>query len=255
MKISVITICYNAEKEIEHTVRSVLGQTYKDLEYIIVDGASKDGTLSELNRIAQEYESRDIKIISEPDKGIYDAMNKGICIASGEWVCMMNAGDMFANQDVLSDVFANPIPDHISFLYSDFYKATSFGKYFRVQTHCDENSRTLVHQSVIYRKSLHEKHGYYIVTPKIIISDYLFFLQIPVEETMKVDTVIAKYEGGGISESGGWCKQQSLCANVVFRHDTFWTIHLRYIIAKIKTSLPRRVREWLRLKMSKVDNI
>lgn len=253
MKISIITISYNVEKEIERTMRSVLNQTFKDLEYIIVDGKSKDNTVAIAKSIAAEYPNRVVRIISEPDKGIYDAMNKGIKMASGEWVCMMNAGDVFTDKYVVSNVFKNIIPENISFLYSDFYKHTVFGKYFRVHTCCTERNRILVHQSTIYRRILHQQYGYYAVTPKIIISDYLFFLQIPLDQTLKVDTVIAKYEGGGISETGSWCYKQALCANVVFRQCGFWSIFIKYIVWRIKISLPLNIRQWIRLKQSGVN--
>lgn len=253
--ITVITVCYNAEKEIERTMRSVLNQTYHDLEYVIVDGLSKDKTISIIEDIKNEYPNRKIHFLSEPDRGIYDAMNKGIKASSGEWLCMMNAGDIFTNENVLTDVFSNKIPDNITFIYSDFYKATSFGKYFRVHTCCEEHNKVLVHQSTIYKRSIHEQHGYYAVTPKLIVSDYLFFLRIPVGQTMKVDTVIAKYEGGGVSEHGGWAHKQALCANVVFRHSSFWSIYWLYVKWRIKTSLPKRIREIIRLKMSGVNNV
>lgn len=138
MKISVITICYNAEKEIGRTVRSVLSQTFNDLEYIIVDGKSEDSTVSIAENIVKDYPQRKVEIISEPDKGIYDAMNKGIKKASGDWVCMMNAGDAFADENVLSNVFRKQIPENVSFLYSDLYKATSLGRKFRVNMYCSE---------------------------------------------------------------------------------------------------------------------
>lgn len=249
--ISIITISYNAEKEIANTMRSVLNQTFKDLEYIIVDGASTDSTVTIVKSICEEFPEADIKLISEPDKGIYDAMNKGIKQANGEWINMMNAGDTFADENVLSSVFEQQIPEHITFLYSDFYKSTSFGRYFRVEKHCDEHTRSLIHQSVIYRKSLHCEYGYYVVTPKIIISDYLFFLQIPLEQIMKVDTVIAKYEGNGISESGNWCWQQILCADVVFRHRCFGSIYKDFVLWKIKRIIPKRIRELLRIYQNK----
>lgn len=255
MKISIITISYNVEKEIERTMRSVLNQTFQDLEYIVVDGKSKDNTVAIAKSIAAEYPDRTVRIISEPDKGIYDAMNKGIKMASGEWVNMMNAGDVFVDENVLENIFKEQIPDDIAFLYSDFYKATSLGRYFRVHTCCEEHYKVLVHQSTIYKRSLHEEHGYYAVTPKLIVSDYLFFLRIPIEQTMKVDTVIAKYEGGGVSEQGGWAHKQALCANVVFRHTSFWIVYWQYVKWRIKISLPKRVREIIRLKMSGVENV
>lgn len=101
MKISIVTVCYNAEQVIEETIKSVLKQTYQNIEYIIVDGASKDGTLD----IIRKYESeKRIRFISEPDKGIYDAMNKGSRRATGDYVQFLNAGDTLANEYVVEKV-------------------------------------------------------------------------------------------------------------------------------------------------------
>lgn len=99
-KISVVTVCYNAADDIEKTIRSVTNQTYPNIEYLIIDGASKDGTMDVVNR----YKDKIACIVSEPDKGIYDAMNKGIDKATGEWINFMNAGDCFAADDVVSKV-------------------------------------------------------------------------------------------------------------------------------------------------------
>src|ERR1700755_616928 len=87
--LSVITIVYNNVRDIERTMLSVLNQTYPNIEYIIVDGASNDGTLEVIKR----YETRITKLISEKDEGIYDAMNKGLAIATGDYVVFMNSGD------------------------------------------------------------------------------------------------------------------------------------------------------------------
>lgn len=236
------------EKEIERTMRSVLNQTFQDLEYIIVDGKSSDRTIEIARNIANDYPNRCVHIISEPDKGIYDAMNKGIKNASGEWVNMMNAGDVFADDNVLENIFNENISDNIAFLYSDLYKKTSFGRCFKVNMYCAENERHLVHQSCIYRRNLHQEYGYYVVTPKIIISDYLFFLQVPLEIMKKMNTVIAIYEGNGVSEQGNWCEQQILCADVVFRHGTFGGLYFNFVKWKLKHLIPRRIREYLRLR-------
>ena len=253
MTLSVITICFNAEKEIERTMSSVLNQSYNDMEYIVVDGKSTDRTMEIVDRIASNYPKRKITIISEPDGGIYDAMNKGVKKASGVWISMMNAGDSYVSNDVLSEIFSNPIPENINFLYSDFYKSTSFGKYFRVSTKCTDTVRSLVHQSVIYKKCLHQEHGYYAVTKQIIISDYLFFLRIPIDQIEKVDTVIARYEGNGVSEQGSWCRKQAICAEVVFRQESFWNVYWVFLRWKLKRILPLRIREIIRLIMSGVE--
>lgn len=115
MKVTIITVCFNTVNEIEDTILSVLSQTYKDIEYIIVDGGSTDGTLN----IIRKYESRISRYISEPDKGLYDAMNKGIAMSTGVWVNFMNAGDCFFDNEVLERMFGNKDYHDVSVIYGD----------------------------------------------------------------------------------------------------------------------------------------
>lgn len=100
-KLSVITIVFNNAKDIERTMRSVLNQNYPNIEYIVVDGASTDGTVA----IIEKYRNRLSKFISEPDQGIYDAMNKGLSLATGDYVLFMNSGDEIYAYETVSDVF------------------------------------------------------------------------------------------------------------------------------------------------------
>jgi len=100
-KLSVITIVYNNVKDIERTMLSVLGQTYKNIEYILIDGASTDGTKD----LIYKYKSRLAQFISEPDNGIYDAMNKGLSLATGDYVLFMNSGDEIYAKETVADVF------------------------------------------------------------------------------------------------------------------------------------------------------
>ncbi len=101
-KLTVITIVYNNAASIERTVLSVLNQTHPNIEYIIIDGASTDGTLN----IIKKYEDRLAKLISEKDKGIYDAMNKGLALATGDYVLFMNSGDEVYDSQTVEKVFA-----------------------------------------------------------------------------------------------------------------------------------------------------
>lgn len=101
VKVSVITVVRNAVDKIESTVKSVLAQDYDNVEYIVVDGCSTDGTLEIIGR----YRDKFATFVSENDNGIYDALNKGVMMATGEWIGIMNAGDVFASNDVLSKVF------------------------------------------------------------------------------------------------------------------------------------------------------
>lgn len=99
-KFSIITVTFNAEKTIKRTLKSVTAQSYTNIEHIIVDGASQDNTLN----IIKEYQQDTTKIIHEPDKGIYDAMNKGIKQATGDYLCFLNAGDSLHNSHTLRDI-------------------------------------------------------------------------------------------------------------------------------------------------------
>ena len=109
---SIITVCYNAEATIEDTLQSVIAQTYHHVEYIIIDGASTDKTLSIIGR----YKERVTRLVSEPDHGLYDAMNKGLALATGDYVCFLNAGDSFHEDDTLQQMVhslhtATTLPD------------------------------------------------------------------------------------------------------------------------------------------------
>ena len=228
-KITVVTVCFNAEKVLEQTMLSVLSQTYKDIEYLVIDGGSKDGTLD----IIKKYSDK-VKWISEPDKGIYDAMNKAIKMASGEWINFMNAGDCFASIDVLENVFSKEYPEEVKFLYSDNWYEDEKG--IRTYAPHDHKSLSLNHQSCIYRKSLHSVHGQYIVTPKIIVSDLLFFASIPQDYFLKVDVPISVNRTGGVSVAS-WCIEQALCTKVVFRKLSFGSMILHYISGNLKRKI------------------
>ena len=111
IRFSIVTITYNAESVLGKTADSILAQTYPHLEHIIIDGASTDATL----QVAQDYMQRsyaasnghEIRIVSEPDNGLYDAMNKGLRLASGDYVLFLNAGDYFSNPQLLTNIVGN----------------------------------------------------------------------------------------------------------------------------------------------------
>ena len=241
MKISIITICFNAAGDLEKTIKSVRAQVFNDYEYIVVDGGSKDAT----SEIIKSNADVITKWVSEPDKGIYDAMNKGIKMATGDWVIMMNAGDVFADSDVLQNVFAHVISDKITFLYGDTLSKQKNGKLLRRITSWKDGN--VNHQAVIYRRKLHEEHGLYIVTKKIIISDYLFFVRIPEEQVQKLDLAISINDPNGISNQGNWARQQALCADVVFRRRTFWGMVRFYVWKQIKGILPTSFKDKVKL--------
>lgn len=118
-KVSIITVAYNAEALIEKTIKSVIGQTYPNLEYILIDGASTDNTLA----IAQKYEAAIDRIISEPDKNNYDAMNKGMHYATGDYIWFLHAGDLILDNETLAEAMQNK--EGVDFIYG---KALILGK-------------------------------------------------------------------------------------------------------------------------------
>lgn len=154
MKLSIITVVRNAEKTIEKTIESVINQTYDDYEYIIVDGCSTDAT----NEIIETYLERISKYVSEPDVGIYDAMNKGIGFASGEWIYFLGADDILYCDDILQLVFANDYNDDDVIYGSVLLKSSGiiFDGEFSYEKLC---SKSPCHQAVFYRKELFERYG------------------------------------------------------------------------------------------------
>ena len=125
-KISIVTVTYNCVNDVERTVKSVINQDYADKEYIIIDGNSQDGT----KELLDQYKSNFNYFISEPDKGIYDAMNKAIRVAKGEWLVFMNAGDSFASSTVLSEISSTGFLAIADVIYANVIQAFEDRKKF-----------------------------------------------------------------------------------------------------------------------------
>ena len=157
--LSIITICYN-EKQIERTCKSIVSQTWQDFEWIVVDGGSTDGTLDILNK----YKDRINILISEPDTGIYNAMNKGIKLASGTYLNFMNGGDAFYENTVLEKVFKDKTyTDDV--LYGDYYGVSDniempFFSPSKIEPEIWKY-RTISHQSSFIKKEVFDKYGLY----------------------------------------------------------------------------------------------
>lgn len=163
MKVSIITIAYNSEETIEDTIKSVVEQSYTNIEYIIIDGGSKDGTLG----IVDRYKDGISKIVSEPDKGIYDAMNKGVNSATGDLVGILNSDDLYAHPDVVSKVVTS-IGDKDG-LYADLVyvdrentdQVTRYWKSGEYQSGAFKKGWMPPHPTFFVRKSCYEQFGTY----------------------------------------------------------------------------------------------
>jgi glycosyltransferase involved in cell wall biosynthesis len=156
-KLSVITIVYNNAAAIERTMLSVLNQSYTNIEYIIIDGASTDGTLELIKR----YENRVAILLSEQDKGIYDAMNKGLALATGDYVLFMNSGDEIYANETVSEVFASAPSGDIYYgeteMYDENWKSLGQRRH-RAPEHFDWHSfkfgMNVSHQAIYIKRSL-----------------------------------------------------------------------------------------------------
>lgn len=116
-KVSIITVCYNSERTIEDTLQSVINQSYPDIEYIVIDGVSTDSTLSIINK----YKDKITTIVSEKDNGIYDAINKGIGLATGDIIANLNSDDFYIDNNVIADVVTTFEKENTDTLYADLY--------------------------------------------------------------------------------------------------------------------------------------
>lgn len=162
-KVTVITVSFNNVDVAEATLCSLLALDYTNLEYIVVDNESRDGTLELINK----YKSRIDRLIVEPDTGPYDAMNKGVRAASGDWIIFMNMGDCFPNDpQLLRKIFINQIPEAVGILYGNTEVVRAgFGYRLEPDTKPDGNLRcgilTLNHQSLLCRRMCFERFGYF----------------------------------------------------------------------------------------------
>lgn len=154
--ITIITVCYNAASTIEQTIISVLNQTYPNIEYIIIDGKSTDGTIE----IIKKYDNKISYWISEPDRGIYDAMNKGVKSATGEWTNFMNSGDTFYSNTIINDIFYNSVLPY-DVIYGNtnyvYYNGSIIKKAGRVTS---KNYMPFTHQSSFVKTSLLKSLGF-----------------------------------------------------------------------------------------------
>ncbi len=203
LKLSLVTVVYNAQDTIEQCIRSVISQNYHNLEYIIIDGGSTDDTLKIINR----YKSHISILVSEPDSGIYDAMNKGIRLATGEILGTLNADDYFTDQEVLRSVVKVFERQNADAVYGDLdiinrqhhiirkwrsgqYKTGSFNMGFMPP-----------HPTFYCRRSLFEKFGLYSLDYGSA-ADYelmLRFMHVCKIRSYYLKTVMVKMRAGGVS--------------------------------------------------------
>ncbi len=200
--LSVITVVYNNVRDIERTMLSVINQTYTSMEYIIVDGLSTDGTLDVINK----YRERVAKLISEKDEGIYDAMNKGLAAATGDYVLFMNSGDEFYATDTVTNVFAAAPNADIYYGETEMMNSElqSLGRRrHKAPDHFTWRSfkygMSVGHQAIYIRRSITGPYDRrYQLSADI---DWIIRAAKKANTIVKVNGYVAKYLVGGISKT------------------------------------------------------
>lgn len=247
MKISIITVCYNSSKTIEKTLKSVKAQTYKDIEYIVIDGASSDNTME----IVKSYDSVVSQWVSEPDKGLYDAMNKGIKLATGDYIGIINADDTFNADDVIERIAEFLKQTDVDASIGDIVQHKEDGKIIRTYTAKTWQPHKLKigfmppHPAIFFKKELFEKLGYYSLDFKIA-ADYELLIRYFVKYKIKW-----KYSGinthnmliGGVSSSG-WGSYKKVSEEII---KGLQMNDLKFSEFKIKSRIVWKIFDYLKI--------
>src|SRR5680860_233568 len=179
--LSIVTVSFNSVETLTDTINSVLGQKYENFEHIIVDGGSTDGTIELIQKFEGNYRGR-LKWISESDGGIYDAMNKGVALATGDIVGILNSDDLYTDPDVLTDIVSTFVEHNCEILYADliYVDRTDLDVTRRVWTAGEgtfARGWSPPHPTLYMRKSVYEQNGWYKTNYKIS-ADYDYMLRL-----------------------------------------------------------------------------
>jgi len=207
MKMSIITVVWNNKKTIKDAIDSVLSQTYKDIEYIIVDGASTDGTVA----IVKSYGDKISKLISEPDDGLYDAMNKGIALATGDVIGILNSDDFYIDEHVIQKVVDRFESLHVDSIFADlvYVKPNDLEKTVRYYDSSKFHPSKFAygwmpaHPTFFVRREVYEKYGRFRTDLKIA-ADFDILIRFLYTHSISyhyMKEVIIKMRLGGVSTS------------------------------------------------------
>ena len=201
--VSVIIPTFNSQEYLESCIESIISQKNCEIEICIIDGGSLDNTI----KIAKNYESRFrfIRFMTEKDNGPYDAMNKGIDIATGDWLYFIGSSDLLYQQNVLQEVFANPIPASISMLYGNVLVSGDTDWAKNGQIYDGEFNKekimqkNICHQAIFYRRSAFKRIGKYNLKYPICADWDMNMRFFSKTKAQFIDLIVARFTGGGLS--------------------------------------------------------
>ena len=250
MKISIITVVHNNKKTIKDAINSVLSQNYDNLEYIIIDGASTDGTVEVINETIRVHKKKNIKFISEKDNGVYDAMNKGIDLASGEIVGILNSDDLYYDEYCIPIVM-NEFKKKIDSIFADliYVRTNNTDKVVRYYSSAHFSPKKFAfgwmpaHPTFFVKRNCYEKYGNY-KTDYIIAADYELLIRLLATHNISynyIPKVLVKMRVGGLSTKNfksNWilnreivrsCKENGIKTNLLKVHLKYFTKSLQLI--------------------------
>lgn len=240
--ISIITAVYNGEKHLEQTIQSIINQTYKNIEYIIIDGGSSDGTIN----IIKKYEHKITYWISEPDKGISDAFNKGVQLAKGDYVNFQGDGDGFCSSDSLEKIFQNINSDKDILVSARIQRVDENGNEMFISKHVGKfNSKSLLfrmslaHQGLFTHKSYFKKYGLFDINNTFCMDyDHLLRAYHEFPKVLTKDIVVARWRDDGLGngrtleilEEYDKIKRENKIANLfVLSFVHYWSVFKYYL--------------------------
>ncbi|NDW17540.1 glycosyltransferase [Dysgonomonas sp. 216] len=239
MKLSIITINLNDKQGLQKTIESVIAQTFTDYEFIIIDGNSSDGSVDVIKENAHKIDFW----LSEPDSGIYNAMNKGIMQAKGEYCHFLNSGDIYPSNVVLENAFEEDV--HDSFICGNFFTDNK-GKLVKNESYRNRDwtfslydifSGHLCHQAFFIKKEMFDKYGYYDESLRIVSDFKLFFIAIGIhcEAVKYVDADIVIYNTEGLSSNIGGkaiLKEKQIVAQQELSEQVYNKINYLYFLER-----------------------
>lgn len=240
--VSIITVVYNGEKHIEETIRSVINQTYENIEYIIIDGGSTDGTID----IIKKYEDKISYWVSESDKGISDAFNKGVKVAKGDYINFQGDGDGFYSSDSLEKVFQNINPYEDIFVSAMIQRISPEGEELYRSKYVENFDKksllfkmSMPHQGLFTHKSYFERYGLFDINNTFCM-DYEHLLrayhQFP--KVVTKDIIVAKWRADGLGngrtleifkEYDKIKRDNKIANNFVLSIVKYWTLFKYYV--------------------------
>lgn len=232
MKVSIITVCKNAQDTIEQTIKSVISQTYSNIEYLIIDGESTDKTLD----IVRKYKNRIDTVISEPDGGLYYAMNKGIKKSTGDIIYFLNSGDLLFDKGVITKVVKVFKETNADIIYGDMALFNSSNPEKLIIRHQDQVNNsflvhdTIYHQSIFTKRYIFQKYGKFDTKYKLS-ADYEWILRSFIKNKISfhyTSQIITKFLRGGLSSNEIQSFKERV--KILFQYFSFYQVILNGLL-------------------------